>query len=651
MGRPFARELDRLDETYSWAANHDIVRLVEAVGGVSARPLVAVGSGGSYTAADFLAGVHQNLSGHVARATTPLEMIATASLKDAAVCLISAGGRNPDIIAALEHAIALEPRSLLVMCAAPGSRLAELARAYEYVDLVDMEPPAGKDGFLATNTLLAFLVLTHRAYVQALSAVAPLPRDLSELLHPGHTRDEFVREVQGRCSSLWERDTLAVLFGPSTRAGAIDLESKFTEAALGAVQIADYRNFAHGRHHWLAKRGGATAVLALSAQSEQDLANATIALLPPEVAVARLEIPHSGGAAEISAVVMAMHVVAEAGVARRIDPGRPGVPLFGRKLYHLKMPAACPRRGDPTAARTAAIERKAGEPCQTLAARGELERWVENYDRFLQNLRSTAFGGIVFDYDGTLCGRASRWDKKLPSAIMAALRRLVECGVYVGIATGRGQSVREPLIDGLEPDLRTRVWIGYYNGSSIRRLDEDPEPRANPQPPLDAVYEALQSHKIPRATIDARRTQLSVKFTAMAFEDEVSRTVEGIVVRCGATGVSVVHSTHSVDVLAPGVSKQALVERLRQELRSSDRRTAILCIGDRGRWPGNDHALLTEPSSLSVDEVSPDPLTCWNLAPLGYRGVQATAEYLAALHIEEAAARFRPEQLIRERRP
>lgn len=59
----------------------------------------------------------------------------------------------------------------------------------------------------------------------------------------------------------------------------------------------------------------------------------------------------------------------------------------------------------------------------------------------------------------------------------------------------------------------------------------------------------------------------------------------------------------------------------------------ILCIGDKGRWPGNDFDLLSEPFSLSVDEVSSDPVTCWNLAPAGYRGIQATLYYLDHMRI------------------
>lgn len=57
----------------------------------------------------------------------------------------------------------------------------------------------------------------------------------------------------------------------------------------------------------------------------------------------------------------------------------------------------------------------------------------------------------------------------------------------------------------------------------------------------------------------------------------------------------------------------------------------ILCIGDLGRIPGNDADLLASPYGLSVDQVSCDPKSCWNLAPPGHRGTQAAVNYLTCL--------------------
>lgn len=100
--------------------------------------------------------------------------------------------------------------------------------------------------------------------------------------------------------------------------------------------------------------------------------------------------------------------------------------------------------------------------------------------------------------------------------------------------------------------------------------------------------------------------------------------------------VQILESTHSLDILAPGVSKRSLVETVRQQYGCE-----VLCIGDKGKCPGNDYELLQQPYSLSVFEVSPDPNTCWNIADPGYRYAQATLEYLKSLAKEDSFLYFK----------
>jgi hypothetical protein len=88
-------------------------------------------------------------------------------------------------------------------------------------------------------------------------------------------------------------------------------------------------------------------------------------------------------------------------------------------------------------------------------------------------------------------------------------------------------------------------------------------------------------------------------------------------------------------VLGPASSKLAILNELRAQ-----EDVPILCVGDRGRWPGNDHELLRQPWSLSVDETSPDPETCWAVSAPGRRGPPATLEILCAVEITGAWGRF-----------
>ena len=277
MGKPYTYEIEWLERTYAWARTEPINRLANAILDSAFLPLLTTGSGGSLTAAHFASYLHQSYAEKPAKAVTPLEIVSSGlNTRDLTVMFLSAGGNNSDIIGAFQTLVAREPYRLIAICLRKESTLSRIAQAYQYVDLIEFDLPCGKDGFLATNSLLAFLILLCRAWQESFNESWALPQNLKDLVYPRSTREEFIETLSDRCSPLWQRDTMSVLYGPSAHCAAFDLESKFTEAALGTVQIADYRNFAHGRHHWLAKRGNSTGILALVTDDDQHIANKTL---------------------------------------------------------------------------------------------------------------------------------------------------------------------------------------------------------------------------------------------------------------------------------------------------------------------------------------------------------------------------------------
>lgn len=94
----------------------------------------------------------------------------------------------------------------------------------------------------------------------------------------------------------------------------------------------------------------------------------------------------------------------------------------------------------------------------------------------------------------------------------------------------------------------------------------------------------------------------------------------------------IVESAHSVDVLGELASKLRVVEAVTARTRSQDP-GLVLRIGDQGAWGGNDYELLASGLSLSVDRVSGDLSTCWNISRPGRRSDLATADYLRALKV------------------
>jgi hypothetical protein len=569
----------------------------------------------------------------VAKPLTPLELVSSSiHIRSLAVMIISAGGKNSDIISAFENVVSREPRSCIALCLCKASPLSRAAKLYRFVDLPDLTPPIPRDGFLATNSLLAFSVLLVRAYARAFSSEEILPREFELLLPPNR-----IQELRASSDPLWKRETLVVLYGPSVSAAVLDLESKFSEAALGNVQLADFRNFAHGRHHWLDKRGAKTGVLALFANDEQDMAEKTLRLIPASIPATKICLPNVGVIASLAAIVAVLHLVAAAAQNRGIDPGRPGVAHFGRRIYRLQ--ALRGRRGETASGGMVPIARKLGCEVTTLGERVDLTFWQGSYQRFIKELVEAPFAAVLFDYDGTLCDARDRF-VGLRQEVTRQLMRILKKGILVGIATGRGKSTREDLRKVLPKGLWKNIYIGYYNGADIAALSDNGSPDSSPRPSnqLALVADIIAKHPIisRAATCEIRRAQVSVQPRLVGLTEVIWKILQPIT---QAHDMKAVRSSHSIDIIPLATSKRALLKHLKGKITEGNH---VLLIGDKGQWPGNDYDLLSESYSLSVDEVSADPDTCWNLAPPGYRGVQATLAYLNAIEISLRKFRFAP---------
>jgi fructoselysine-6-P-deglycase FrlB-like protein len=75
-----------------------------------------VGSGGSFSTADFACFLHKELTQKVALPLTPIEAAGTGiDLRSQAVLLATAGGKNPDVLGAFRTVVAQEPRRFTVL--------------------------------------------------------------------------------------------------------------------------------------------------------------------------------------------------------------------------------------------------------------------------------------------------------------------------------------------------------------------------------------------------------------------------------------------------------------------------------------------------------------------------------------------------------
>ena len=176
MGRPFNQELGRLEATYRWARALDISPLRDSVKEFQQFPLVSVGSGGSLTTAVFSTLLHQDI-GQLSEYSTPLDVMqSNCDMHDVALMVATARGQHSDSIACLRSAASRQLRHALVLCGSFDSPMAKLARGFGF-DAFEFKSPAGRDGFLAVNSIIASNALLTRAYYEAAEISTPLPRE------------------------------------------------------------------------------------------------------------------------------------------------------------------------------------------------------------------------------------------------------------------------------------------------------------------------------------------------------------------------------------------------------------------------------------------------------------------------------------------
>ena len=230
MGKPYAEEMAGLARTLSWAEAAGVEKLAEALCGSYGRPLLAVGSGGSLTTCHFMAMLHRRLARQAARVCTPLEFLQEAACEGESAWFISAGGANTDILKAFEASVRTEPRAMGVLCADASSPLARAAEECTYCDLALFDLPGGKDGFLATNSLVAFCVLLTRAYETLFRGEARSFEGFARLRGLVEAGASAVDGDFAKIERVLARQTLVVLHGAATRPAASSLSSGPTKA-------------------------------------------------------------------------------------------------------------------------------------------------------------------------------------------------------------------------------------------------------------------------------------------------------------------------------------------------------------------------------------------------------------------------------------
>lgn len=628
VGKPYKEEVDFLPQSISWALGQNVKLFSRAVKGNSARQLVVVGSGGSFTAASFLAQLHESSYGVLSRAITPFEYVAQQNRphSNGALAFISAEGKNKDILAAADAALSTQSSSF-ALTLTPNNPLGNICDATGLATVIAYDMPWIKDGYLATNSLVAMMVLSARAYQPEggdFNALMPVIDDKWIANRRQQLRDKNVLQ------KLHLSRPIIVLYGRAGRIAAIDLESKLAEASLAVCQLCDYRQFAHGRHLQLAS-SEPPVIIAFTSPQDELLSKKTIELFPSHIPVIEINLPGCADTSEIIGVIDAILITEAVAEARGTDPGQPEVTKFGRAIYNLNVSELLPKQ---LINNSPVVNSKFGG---ATASSKHIECGME----FCTRLEKAKFKSIVCDFDGTFCDTARRFDG-IDNKLVPELERLLAAGVIVGFATGRG--------DSLHADLRKRIvnhalWpkiiLGLYSGSHISSLDS-PVPASLQDTRfqelvnwLDAIgllQQLVTKPKIDGGQMGLRISNHSGRVRTLAAIHYWIRLTKKAEWRAYCSG-------HSIDVITENIGKAKVVNSIAKQT-DSDPQSEILRIGDSGDFDGNDFELLNEGLSLSVSSVSPLPGACWNLLPKEYHGPVGTLYYLSSLEIVDGRASF-----------
>ena len=620
MGKPYQTELSQIPATIQWALQQDVTELRRTLlREFGAHNLVAVGSGGSLVAASFAAMLHELVTGRLARSVTPLEAITRPGTRSTAALLLSARGTNTDIRQAAKTLVTLGYDAVSAISTRKGSPLARILADYG-ATMHEFAVPTGRDGFLATNSLIATLVLLYRA---------------TRAAGPSCDADGFLptsRSVLSGSQTALSHRTLVVLAQGWAAPAALDFETRFSEAALANISVTDLRNFAHGRHNWLSLHAEDTGIVSLETSDSQREATRMLRYLPESIRVLRVQSSREGPTATIELVSTVMELAGQAAETRGLDPGQPAVPDFGRRLYW----SGSTRRVESPEAAIIAKKRVS----LYLTPRPSRDALQDALHDFARHLERTPFTGLALDYDGTLCTRDRRFEP-LEQDMRAQLERLLGKGMLLGVASGRGGSLHERLRESLPRKHWDQVFVGLYNGSTVIKLSEG---LTEPVKDIPHLLSAAASRLRPLEDVlnfetAIRQHQLSLR--PIDGPDPYELRTVAVEHLAGIDGLKVVASSHSVDILPACTSKTAVVDALR-----SERPGCVLRIGDQGAAGGNDFDLLNTGLSLSVDRVSSNLRTCWKLGTPGLVGPPLTLKYFRALIPEGPKVRLDVSQLL-----
>ena len=294
-----------------WALQQDVTGLRRFLTTEMDRPLLCIGSGGSYSTCALVA-LAYGVSGGIAKALTPYSVytLDETVLAKCKILLVSNSGHNKDIVAIAKVCMKLNPKWTANLSTVDGPRndlkaIVAPENSFNYKSNI-------KDDFISVNSVPANYALALKAFgMTHIALVTPKPESTPDFSGINH---------------------IMVLYGGWGEPAAIDFESKLVESGTATCAVSDFRNFCHGRFIFPGNHSGHEkrtevpadcAVVMLSTPRERPFADRLKSLLPDRCTVITIHTDITDSSAALDLLLKASTVAGAIAASKGIDPLNP----------------------------------------------------------------------------------------------------------------------------------------------------------------------------------------------------------------------------------------------------------------------------------------------------------------------------------------
>jgi sugar/nucleoside kinase (ribokinase family)/fructoselysine-6-P-deglycase FrlB-like protein len=296
---------------------------------------VIVGSGGSYSAASYVAGVLRRHSDVFPVAMRPREYAVSQQRTDHVVVL-SYSGNTHDCGRAIRRATELDAGTIHLLTASRHPALAALLRPDDALiaygrRMNGNDVPARERGFVS----MAGTVAPSAIWAAAASDGDDFTAFIGSM-REGY--DRLIRRMQTAAAQLapclYDGVPLQVFYSIHGAAAAIDLESKFVEGNLGPVQLHEAKDFSHGRFMAVLEATPPAISLFLRTHPSGRYEDALHKVLMRDTTLVTVDVKSGGILGGLELLVAVQVLARECGRLAGKDISRPHhIPRDGLKLY------------------------------------------------------------------------------------------------------------------------------------------------------------------------------------------------------------------------------------------------------------------------------------------------------------------------------